>query len=108
MRVAPRPCYFAVARAGALACAVLLVGITVLSPEALHAARLQVAADEIQQSTPAADPAKPAESKPGGTRPTNPAPEPAHPDPEAQKQGAKAALPLAPAEKIAPPIKEKQ
>ena len=49
----------------------------------------------------------PAESKPGGTRPTTPAPEPATPKPEAQKEGAKPALPPAPAEKIAPPIKEK-
>jgi hypothetical protein len=50
---------------------------------------------------------KPAEPKPGGTRPTTPAPEPANPGPEAEKQGAKQALPPAPAEKIAPPIKEK-
>ena len=49
----------------------------------------------------------PAESMPGGTRPTTPAPEPAQPKPEAQKEGAKAALPPAPAEKVAPPIKEK-
>jgi hypothetical protein len=51
---------------------------------------------------------KPAESKPGGTRPTTPAPEPARPNPEAQKEGAKPALPPAPAEKVAPPIKEKE
>jgi len=50
----------------------------------------------------------PAESKPGGTRPTTPAPEPARPNAEAQKDGAKAALPPAPAEKMAPPIKDKQ
>jgi hypothetical protein len=50
---------------------------------------------------------KPAESEPGGTRPTTPAPEPARPDPEAQRQGAKAALPPAPAEKIGPPIEKK-
>jgi hypothetical protein len=49
----------------------------------------------------------PAESKPGGTRPTTPAPEPATPKPEAQKEGAKPALPPAPAEKVAPPIKDK-
>ena len=30
----------------------------------------------------------PAESMPGGTRPTTPAPEPATPKPEAQKEGA--------------------
>jgi hypothetical protein len=50
----------------------------------------------------------PAESKPGGTRPTTPAPEPARPDAEAQKQGAKPALPPAPAEKMAPPIETKK
>ena len=49
----------------------------------------------------------PAESKPGGTRPTTPAPEPATPSAEAQKSGAKPALPPAPAEKVAPPIKDK-
>jgi hypothetical protein len=49
----------------------------------------------------------PAEAKPGGTRPTTPAPEPATPKPEAQKEGAKPALPPAPAEKVAPPIKDK-
>jgi hypothetical protein len=60
------------------------------------------------KGTPAPDDNnKPAESKPGGTRPTDPAPEPAHPAPEAEKKGAKQALPPAPAEKIAPPIKEK-
>ncbi len=51
---------------------------------------------------------KPAESKPGGTRPTDPAPEPANPGPEAEKKGAKQTLPPAPAEKIAPPIREKE
>jgi hypothetical protein len=50
---------------------------------------------------------KPAESKPGGTRPTTPAPEPARPDVQAQKEGAKAALPPAPAEKMAPPMQQK-
>jgi hypothetical protein len=59
------------------------------------------------QSSPSDDSAKPAEAKPGGTRPTTPAPEPARPNPEAQKEGAKPALPPAPAEKIAPPIKDK-
>ena len=49
----------------------------------------------------------PAESMPGGTRPTTPAPEPATPKPEAQKEGAQPALPPAPAEKVAPPMKDK-
>ena len=57
------------------------------------------------QGTPATENSnEPAESKPGGTRPTTPAPEPAHPDPQAQSEGAKPALPLAPAEKMAPPL----
>src|ERR1700730_495550 len=58
------------------------------------------------QGTPATDDNKPAGSKPGGTRPTTPAPEPARPGPEAEKQGARTALPPAPAEKTAPPIKD--
>lgn len=63
------------------------------------------------QATPSPSPstAPPAEAKPGGTRPTTPAPEPARPDPQAQTEGAaKAALPPAPAEKMAPPISEKK
>jgi hypothetical protein len=49
----------------------------------------------------------PAESKPGGERPTTPAPQPARPDAQAQKDGAMPVLPPAPAEKTGPPIKEK-
>jgi hypothetical protein len=75
------------------------LAITAISLTGLKAERPQFA-----QST---QPAPPAESKPGGTRPTTPAPEPARPDPEAQKAGAPAVLPPAPAEKVAPPIKEK-
>ena len=80
--------------AGLLMCGLSLVELRARSPQ------------ELAQATPNV-PAPPAESKPGGTRPTTPAPEPARPDPEAQKAGAKPALPPAPAEKIAPPIKEK-
>lgn len=50
---------------------------------------------------------EPAESTPGGTRPTTPAPEPARPDADAQKAGAQPALPPAPAEKTGPPVKER-
>lgn len=49
----------------------------------------------------------PAESKPGGARPTTPPPQPARPDADAQNKGAKPALPPAPAEKSAPPINAK-
>jgi hypothetical protein len=61
------------------------------------------------QSTPGAEtkPSAPREPVTTGTRPSTVAPEPARPDPEAQKAGAQPALPPAPAEKTAPPIKEK-
>ena len=70
--------------------------------------RLAQATQPVQQSPAAAPDSGPAESKPGGERPTTPAPEPARPpDTQAQKDGVKAALPPAPAEKIAPPIQQK-
>jgi hypothetical protein len=57
--------------------------------------------------TPLPQQSAPAESKPGGDRPTTPAPEPARPDADAVKAGAPAALPPAPAEKTAAPIKDR-
>ena len=75
---------------------------------ALAKSDLRVAqATQPLQSSPAAQDNAPAESKPGGERPTTPAPEPARPDAQAQKEGAKPVLPPAPAEKIAPPIKNR-
>jgi hypothetical protein len=82
--------------------------ISALSLIALNAHEPQQMAQAAQNSPPeptAND--KPAESKPGGRRPTTPAPEPAQPAPEAQRTGAQPALPTAPAEKVAPPIKDK-
>lgn len=61
---------------------------------------------ETTPSIPAGKSDGPAESTPGGTRPTTPAPEPARPDADAQKAGAKPALPPAPAEKMGEPIKK--
>ena len=69
--------------------------------------RFAQATPPLQGSPSAATSDVPAESKPGGTRPTTPAPQPARPDIQAQKEGAKAALPPAPPEKIAPPIEKK-
>jgi len=69
--------------------------------------QLAQATPPTQTSPPAATDDKPAESKPGGTRPTTPAPEPARPDAQAQREGAKAALPPAPPEKMAPPMEKK-
>jgi hypothetical protein len=62
--------------------------------------------DLAQATSPAASD-KPAESKPGGERPTTPAPEPAHPDMQTKGEVVKPALPPAPAEKVAPPIQQK-
>ena len=61
------------------------------------------------QSTPGAEtkPSAPAETVTTGTRPSNVPPEPARPDADAQKAGAQPALPPAPAEKTAPPIKDR-
>jgi hypothetical protein len=58
------------------------------------------------QSTPGAE-TKPSAPATTGTRPAELAPQPAHPDAQAQKDGVTPALPPAPAEKIAPPIKER-
>jgi hypothetical protein len=71
--------------------------------------QLAQATQPLQSSPPAADQDKaPAESKPGGERPTTPAPQPARPDADAQKAGAQPALPPAPAEKSAAPIPERK
>ncbi len=68
---------------------------------------LQISPPQISPAVPAGKQNGPADAKPGGTRPTTPAPEPAQPDADARKAGAQPALPAAPAEKTAPPIKEK-
>src|SRR5690348_5040372 len=88
-----------------LAAALFVTGalMAILSLTEIRAQHL----DQMAQATPSpsASPSPtPAEAKPGGTRPTTPAPEPATPAPEAQREGAKPALPPAPAEKVAPPI----
>jgi hypothetical protein len=80
------------------------LSLTQLSARNTHIAQ---ATQPLQSSPSTAPDNTPAESKPGGVRPTTPAPEPAHPDAPAQTTGAASALPPAPAEKVAPPIKEK-
>ena len=61
------------------------------------------------QSTPGAEtkPSAPAEPVTTGVRPAEIPPQPARPDADAQKAGATPALPPAPAEKLADPIKQK-
>jgi hypothetical protein len=94
-----------------LASALVTAGLVVsgLSLIQLKADNPQMAqaTQPVQSSPPAAPNNAPADSKPGGERPTKPAPEPARPDAEAQKAGATPALPPAPAEKTAAPIKER-
>ncbi|MET4798364.1 hypothetical protein ABIA96_000923 [Bradyrhizobium sp. LB11.1] len=89
------------------------IAVSVMSLAQIRAeSRMELAqATRPLQGTPSNDQDKtPAEAKPGGDRPTTPAPEPARPDPQTQGAAgsAKPALPPAPAEKIAPPIKDKQ
>jgi hypothetical protein len=96
-----------------LASAMVAVGLTVfglsLVKLAAHNPKMAQATQPLQSSppAPAAQDTAPAESKPGSERPTTPAPEPARPDAEAQKAGAATALPPAPAEKTAAPIKDR-
>jgi hypothetical protein len=96
-----------------MAAALIVAGtaISVLSLAEIRAnqppSRFAQATQPTPSSPPEAQKDVPAESKPGGARPTTPAPEPARPDAEAQKAGAQPALPPAPAEKTAPPIKER-
>jgi hypothetical protein len=90
----------------------LFVGGILISTVSLVEIAAQQSQDVAQatpptQSSPPEPQTKPAESKPGGERPTTPAPEPARPDAEAQKAGAQPALPPAPAEKTAPPVQQK-
>src|SRR5712664_863784 len=95
-----------------LACALIVSGLAVsgLSLAQLNASNLQLAqATQPLQSTPGAEtkPSAPSEPTTTGTRPSGVRPEPARPDGEAQKAGAHPAQQPAPAEKTAPPIKEK-
>jgi hypothetical protein len=87
---------------GLLIAAVSLTEIKARNPQLAQAT-------QPLQSTPGAEtkPSAPGEPITTGTRPSTPAPQPAHPDAAAQKAGAEPALPPAPAEKTAPPIKER-
>jgi hypothetical protein len=86
--------------------AMLVIAGVAISAFSLTQIRANDRVQLAQAPTPSPS-ATPAESMPGGTRPTTPAPEPAQPNANAQKGGAQPALPPAPAEKVAPPIKDK-
>ncbi|MGY3236127.1 hypothetical protein ACVWZ4_003306 [Bradyrhizobium sp. USDA 4472] len=97
-----------------IACTLFVAGVvvSVMSLAQIRAEnRMELAqATQPLQGTPSTDQDKtPAEAKPGGERPTTPAPQPARPDPQTQGAAgaAKPALPPAPAEKIAPPLEKK-
>lgn len=92
-------------------CGVAVIGLSMVDLSAQRQDAMHQMAQTTQPSdspsiAPGKDNGTPAESKPGGTRPTTPAPEPARPDAEAQKAGAQPALPPAPAEKIGEPIQK--
>jgi hypothetical protein len=93
-----------------LASAMVALGLAVsgISLAELATGKQQMAqATPPLQSTPGAEskPSAPAEPATTGMRPAEIPPQPAHPDPAAEKAGATPALPPAPAEKIAAPIK---
>jgi len=97
-----------------IACSLFAAGVlvSVMSIAQIRAeSRMELAqATQPLQGTPSNDQDKtPAEAKPGGERPTTPAPQPARPDPQTQGAAgaAKPALPPAPAEKVAPPLEKK-
>lgn len=91
-----------------LVAGVSLIGLSLHEISAEPEQQVAQATQPLQSSPDAQKTAPPAESKPGGARPTTPAPEPAVPDADAQKAGAKPVLPPAPAEKTAPPIQQKK
>jgi hypothetical protein len=83
-----------------------VIGLALTEIKASKPQEVAQATQPLQPSPPETQ-NRPAESKPGGERPTTPAPQPARPDAQAQKAGAQPVLPPAPAEKTAPPIQQK-
>lgn len=94
-----------------LASLLVTAGLVVSGVSLMELAKRNVemaqATQPLQSSPSAAPNDEPAESKPGGVRPTTPAPEPARPDAAARTTGAAPVLRSAPAEKMAPPIRDR-
>jgi len=92
-----------------VAAGLAVIGVSVVQLKAGHPNSEMAQATQPLQSTPGAEtkPSAPAEPSTTGVRPSGVSPEPARPDADAQKAGAAPALPPAPAEKTAPPIKER-
>ena len=84
-------------------------GVSLAELKAGHPNSQIAQATQPLQSTPGAEtkPSAPAEPTTTGVRPSGVSPEPARPDADAQKAGAAPALPPAPAEKTAAPIRER-
>jgi hypothetical protein len=86
----------------------LICGFSLADIAAGHSRELAQATPPLQGTpAPAEHSSTPAETKPGGVRPTTPAPEPANPSTASQTQGAAPVLPPAPAEKTGTPIQPK-
>lgn len=86
----------------------VISGLSLADIAAGHSRELAQATPPLQGTpAPVEKNDTPAEAKPGGVRPTTPAPEPASPSTESQTQGAASALPPAPAEKTGTPIQPK-
>jgi hypothetical protein len=95
--------------AAALFAAGLAISVTSLTQFNARNPQQLAQATPPLQSTPGSEtkPSAPAEPQTTGSRPSDVPPEPARPDADAQKTGAQPALPPAPAEKVAPPIKDR-
>ena len=92
-----------------IAAGAIIAGLSLVEIRSGHAHQQIAQATQPLQSTPGADtkPSAPLEPTTTGVRPAETSPQPARPDADAQKAGAAPALPPAPAEKTAAPIKEK-
>src|SRR5258705_13937484 len=96
-----------------LASALVAAGLSI---SGLSLAQIATRNPQVAQATPPLQPSpapanqdkQPAGARPGEDRPTTPSPQPARLDAQAQKSNATPALLLAPAEKSAPPIPEKE
>jgi hypothetical protein len=95
--------------AGVMVAAGLVMSGASLAQLAVRPHAQMAQATQPLQSTPGADtkPSAPAEPATTGARPNDVPPQPARPDTDAQKSGAAPALPPAPAEKTAAPIKDR-
>ncbi len=89
------------------AAGLVISGLSLADIAAAQSRELAQATPPLQGTPAPVENSVPAEAKPGGVRPTTPAPEPASPSTESQTQGAAPALPPAPAEKTGAPIQPK-